>query len=70
MQITPFHDYIRACKLLSYGIKNDFAPIFAAANMEIFPYQIGAAQFALQAPHRKGALLCDEGSLGKTYEAL
>ncbi|WP_412059085.1 SNF2-related protein [Bartonella sp. DGB2] len=60
---------IKTCELLSYS-QSDFAPVFSAANMEIYPYQIAAAQFALQIPSRKGAILCDEGSLGKTYEAL
>lgn len=70
MKNTPFHDYVKAGKLLSYKTLTDFTPIFAATNMKIFPYQIAAAQFVLHSKNSKGALLCDEGSLGKTYEAL
>jgi SNF2 family DNA or RNA helicase len=36
----------------------------------VYPYQIAAAQFALRSPYLKGVVLADEGSLGKTYEAL
>ncbi|MFR1480180.1 MAG: SNF2-related protein [Hydrogeniiclostridium mannosilyticum] len=45
-------------------------PAYASSNIEIYPYQIAAALFALRSPHLKGTVLCDEGSLGKTYEAL
>ncbi len=45
-------------------------PAFASANIKILPYQIAAARFALRSTNLKGCILCDEGSLGKTYEAL
>ena len=32
--------------------------------------ELPAAQFALRSSYLKGVILCDEGSLGKTYEAL
>ena len=43
---------------------------YASANIKIYPYQIAAASFALRSPYLKGAILADEGSLGKTYESL
>lgn len=47
-----------------------FAPIFASTDIEIYPYQVAAAQFTLRSSYLKGAILCDEGALGKTYEAM
>ena len=48
----------------------NLVPAFASANIKILPYQIAAARFALRSANIKGCILCDEGSLGKTYEAL
>lgn len=45
-------------------------PAYASSNIEVYPYQIAAALFALRSSYLKGTVLCDEGSLGKTYEAL
>jgi len=54
------------------GLVDDenLVPAFASANIKILPYQIAAARFALRSANIKGCILCDEGSLGKTYEAL
>lgn len=70
MQQTPFHAYYTARKLANYVDDNSLIPAFASSNIEIYPYQIAAAEFALRSPYLKGCILCDEGSLGKTYEAL
>ena len=48
----------------------DFLPIYASSNAKVYPYQIASARFALRSEYLKGCILCDEGSLGKTYEAL
>ena len=48
----------------------NFLPVYASSNAQIYPYQIAAARFALRSDYLKGCILCDEGSLGKTYEAL
>lgn len=48
----------------------NFLPIYASSNAKVYPYQIASAQFALRSDYLKGCILCDEGSLGKTYEAL
>ena len=63
---TPFH-------LLTGGELEDaerLLPVFASSAMEVFPFQVAAANFALKAQYLKGAVLCDEGALGKTFEAL
>ena len=70
MQQTSFHAYTTARRLA--GLVDDAAllPAFASSAIEVYPYQIAAARFALCSPYLKGCILCDEGSLGKTYEAL
>lgn len=47
-----------------------FILVFASSDIEIFLYQVATTQFAMRSPYLKGAILCDEGSLGKTYEAM
>lgn len=71
MEYSCYHAYYKAVKLseYTYGYKR-FVPVFASSDIEIYPYQLAAAQFAMRSPYLKGAILCDEGSLGKTYEAL
>lgn len=64
---TPFHAYYKAKKLHH---DNKLLPAFASSNINVYPYQIAAASFALDAPLGRGVILADEGSLGKTYEAL
>ncbi len=64
---TPFHAFIKARELENSG---DLLAVYASSSIEVFPYQVAAAQFALRSPYLKGVILCDEGSLGKTYEAL
>lgn len=61
----------KARKLSAYAYGRDrLVPVFVSSDIQIYPYQIAAAQFALRSPYLKGVILCDEGSLGKTYEAL
>ena len=69
MPMTPFHAYYKARELEHYT-DEALIPAFSASNIEIYPYQIAAASFALRSPYLKGCLLSDECSLGKTYEAL
>ncbi len=71
MPISPFHAFYKATNLSSYAFGDKtLIPSFASSDIEIYPYQIAAAKFALRSPYLKGAILCDEGSLGKTYEAM
>lgn len=69
MQQTPFHAYYKARELDSY-MSDALIPAYASSSVEVYPYQIAAAQFALRSPYLKGCILGDECSLGKTYEAL
>lgn len=71
MPLSPFHALYKARKLSSYAFGQDrLTAVFASSDIEVYPYQIAAARFALRSPYLKGVILCDEGSLGKTYEAL
>lgn len=71
MPLSPFHAYYFASALSSYAYgREKLAAAFAASDIEIYPFQVAAARFALRSPFLKGAVLCDDGSLGKTYEAL
>lgn len=67
---TSFSTYMTARELATLVDQDSFLPAFSSSNIEIYPYQIAAASFALRSPYLKGCILCDEGSLGKTYEAL
>ena len=60
MNITHSQAYYTAMELSNYtfGYKK-FIPTFASSNVEIFPYQVAAAQFAMRSPYLKGAILCD-----------
>ena len=71
MLISPFHAYYKSRELsgLSSG-KDRLLAAYASSDMEVFPYQVAAALFALRSPYLRGVVLCDEGSLGKTFEAM
>lgn len=71
MSLSPFHALYKARELSAYAYgRNKLLPVFASSDIEVYPYQIAAARFALRSPYLKGAILCNEGSLGKTYEAM
>jgi hypothetical protein len=71
MTLSPFHALYTARELSAYAHGTDrLVPAYASSDIEVYPYQIAAAMFALRSPYLKGAVLADEGSLGKTYEAL
>ena len=71
MPQTPFHALYTARELAVYATDADkLAAAFASSDIEVYPYQVAAAMFALRSPYLKGAVLADEGSMGKTYEAL
>lgn len=67
---SSFEAIWKARKLAGLVHDDNFLPVYASANIKILPYQIAAARFALRSGNLKGCILCDEGSLGKTYEAL
>lgn len=71
MSLSPFHALYTARELSAYANSADkLAAAYASSDIEVYPYQIAAATFAMRSPFLKGVILADEGSLGKTYEAL
>lgn len=66
---SRFAAFAEAARLMQLADDN-FIPVYASANIKVLPYQIAAARFALRSSYLKGCILCDEASLGKTYEAL
>lgn len=67
---TPFHAYYKARLLEQLPKEEQFLPVFASSDIEIYPFQIAAASFALRSPYQKGAVLCDEAGMGKSHEAM
>ena len=67
---TEFAAMVEARRLASFRINDNLVAVYASSKIKILPYQIAAARFALRSSVLKGCILCDEGSLGKTYEAL
>jgi SNF2 family DNA or RNA helicase len=70
MPLSPFHAYYKARSLSSLTGRDKLVSAFASSDIEVYPYQIAAATFALRSPYLKGAILCDDGSLGKSFEAM
>ena len=68
--ISQYSALIEAKRLEGFSDDKNFLPVYASSSAKILPYQIAAARFALRSDFLKGCILCDEGSLGKTYEAL
>lgn len=66
---TPFHAYYQARQLEQLS-EDSFVPVFASSDIQIYPFQIAAASFALRSPYQKGAVLCDEAGMGKSHEAM
>lgn len=54
-------------RLMVLADDKNFLPVYASSRAKIYPYQIASARFALRSDYLKGCVLCDEGSLGKTY---
>ena len=67
---SQYSALIEAKRLEDFSDDKNFLPVYASSSAKILPYQIVAARFALRSDFLKGCILCDEGSLGKTYEAL
>lgn len=67
---SQFLACIEAKRLESFVDDKSLIPVYASSAAKIYPYQIAAARFALRSDFLKGCILCDEASLGKTYEAL
>ena len=67
---SKYSAIIEANRLKSYVDDESLLPVYASSTAKIYPYQIAAARFALRSDYLKGSILCDEASLGKTYEAI
>lgn len=65
MPMSPFHAAYTARELSSYARNADgLVSAYASSDIEICPYQIAAAMFALRSHYLKGVVLADEDSLG------
>lgn len=67
---SKFLACIEANRLKAFIDDKSLLPVYASSTAKILPYQIAAARFALRSDYLKGCILCDEASLGKTYEAM
>lgn len=67
---NKYHAVAETTRMTALADDKNFLPIYASSKAKIYPYQIASARFALRSDYLKGCILCDEGSLGKTYEAL
>ncbi|MBN2717647.1 MAG: DEAD/DEAH box helicase family protein [Deltaproteobacteria bacterium] len=69
---TPYHAKYWAYELQRTGPAGTIESIgrsMSNAKIELHPYQVDAAIFALKSPLQKGVMLADEVGLGKTIEA-
>jgi len=67
---SPFHAYYTARLLDTLSDEDDLIPVFASSDIQVYPFQIAAASFALRSPYQKGVILCDEAGMGKSHEAM
>lgn len=67
---TQFHAYYAARMLTCATEEDALASVFASSNIQVYPFQIAAASFALRSPYQKGVILCDEAGMGKSHEAM
>ncbi|MCI8471483.1 MAG: DEAD/DEAH box helicase [Clostridiales bacterium] len=67
---TPFHAYYTARLLENLPNEDKLVPVFASSDIQIYPFQVAAASFAMRSPYQKGVILCDEAGMGKTHEAM
>ena len=70
MPQTPFHAYYKARLLEQLPEAEQFLPVFASSDIEIYPFQIAAASFALRSPYQKGSVLRHESGMGKSHVAM
>lgn len=65
--LTSFNAFYTARKLENIS---DFLSVYSSSDIEVYPFQIAAADFALNSPYKKGVVLCDESGMGKSHEAM
>ena len=67
---TPFHAFYAARHLVNLPNEDKLVSVFASSKIQIYPFQVAAASFAMRSPYHKGVILCDEAGMGKTHEAM
>ena len=70
MYPTPFHAYYAARLLENLPQEDKIIPVYASSDIQVYPFQVAAASFAMRSPYQKGVILCDEAGMGKTHEAM
>lgn len=70
MYPTPFHAYYAARLLENLPQEDNLVPVYASSDIQVYPFQVAAASFAMRSPYQKGVILCDEAGMGKTHEAM
>ncbi len=70
MLASPFHAYYQARQLAQLPEDEQLIPVYASSDIQIYPFQLAAAHFALRSPYQKGVVLCDEAGVGKSHEAM
>ena len=53
MEMTPFHAYCHARTLENLSDEEKLMPVYASSDIQVYPYQIAAAGFALRSPWRE-----------------
>lgn len=67
---SSFQAYYTARKLDALPDRDKLLPVYASSSIEMYPFQVAAAGFALRSPFQKGIILCDEAGMGKSHEAM
>lgn len=70
MLASPFHAYYQARQLAQLPEEEQLIPVYASSDIQIYPFQLATAHFALRSPYQKGVVSCDEAGLGKSHEAM
>lgn len=67
---SSYQAYYTARKLDALPDRDKLLPVYASSSIEMYPFQVTAAGFALRSPFQKGIILCDEAGMGKSHEAM
>lgn len=67
---SSYQAYYTARKLDALPDRDKLLPVYASSSIEMYPFQVAAAGFALRSPFQKGIILCDEAGMGKSHEAM
>ena len=53
MEMTPFHAYLTARMLDNLPDEEKLLPVYASSDIQVYPYQVAAADFSLRSPCRR-----------------